>query len=76
MAKPETTFGLGSVRAAIFVNDGEKGQHRTATVHRRYQDEQQQWHSSDSYTLTQLLQLRALVDRTITHVMDRQADAE
>lgn len=76
MAKPETTFKLGSVRAAIFVNDSENGPFRTATIHRRYQDEQQQWHSSDSYGLQQLLQLRAVVDRTITELMDRQADAE
>ena len=76
MSKPETIFKIGSVRAAIFVNEGEKGSYRTATVHRRYQNEQQEWHSSDSYTLTQLLQLRALVDRTITHLLDQQADAE
>jgi len=51
------------------------GSFRTATVHRRYQDEQQQWHSSVSYGLQQLLQLRAVVDRTITELMDRQTDA-
>ena len=76
MSKPETTFKLGSVRAAIFVNDGENGPFRTATIHRRYQDDQQQWHSSDGYGLQQLLQLRALVDRTITHLIDQQSNSE
>ena len=67
---------LGHVHASIFGNDGEKGRFLTATIHRRYMDKDEQWHSSDSYTLQDLLDLRQVVDETIDRIREVQEAKE
>ena len=72
MAKPEQAFRLGSVEAAIFVNQGkEGGSFPTIRLQRRYKDEDGNWKSSDSFTATQAASAIAVLQRAIAHTLDR-----
>lgn len=73
MSKPENAIKVGPVQASVFLNDGQQGTYRTATVHRRYRDEQGDWQSSDSYNLVQLLALRQAADLAINHILAQEA---
>ncbi len=58
MAKPETTFKAGAVRASVFVNtfqrNGGSGAMRKATLDVRYQDKNGEWQSTHSFSLNEI----------------------
>ena len=69
--KPEKTFKLGSVTASVFVNSGEQGPFRTATVQRRYKDGEE-WKSSNAFTATQLAQAIGVMQKTLDYLLEQE----
>jgi hypothetical protein len=75
---PEAVFRLGSVRASVFINEGERGPFRTVTLQRSYQDADGNWQTSDSFTSGHAAAALAVLQRALNHMLDResQKDAE
>jgi hypothetical protein len=70
---PEAVFRLGSVRASVFVNEGERGPFRTVTLQRSYQDNAGNWQTSDSFTSGHAAVALAVLQRALNHVLDRES---
>jgi len=77
--KPEKVFRVGSVSASVFTNEvGEGDSKRTVrnvNLQRTYRTESGDWKSSSSFALTELAQLRMVVDQAIAHVAAVEMDA-
>lgn len=54
---PEKTIKHGRVQAAVWANEGSKGLFRTVTFVRSYKDERGEYHSSNSFSLWDLLNI-------------------
>lgn len=52
---PETSISYGRVRAAIWMNSGEKGPFRSVTFTRSYKDERGEYCSSTGFSALDLL---------------------
>ncbi|XHC26774.1 MAG: hypothetical protein ACFHWZ_15340 [Phycisphaerales bacterium] len=67
--KPVTTLSDGSIRAAIWKNQGEKGPFYSVRITRTYTDEKGNYHDSDSFSGSELLRVARLAqlayDRTL-----------
>lgn len=58
--KPVRTIRDGSLRATIWANFGENGTFYSVQLTRTYQDEQGNYHDSDSFSNSQLLRVARL----------------
>ena len=77
--KPEQTFRIGSVTASVFLNSAKVGettkQMRSVKMQRRYRDEQGEWQSASTYSLSELPQLQAVVSLAMNYVSELEATA-
>jgi len=70
--KPVATLRLAGVEASIWSNDSAKGEFYNVTFQRRYQDKDQQWQTTHSYTATDALALAKLADMAVSKIMELQ----
>lgn len=70
---PIDTLRDGSLKAMIWKNHGEKGNFFTVTITRTYKDDAGNYHDSDSFSGTQLLQMRHLAGRAYDRVNELRA---
>lgn len=75
MSKPETTFSLSGVRAAVFRNEGKDGPFRSITLERRYQDGQE-WKSSNSFTKSQAAAALVVLQQAVAFVLEQDREDE
>src|SRR5947208_2013132 len=79
--KPEQSYRLGLISASIFVNSIETGEGkrketrevRSVVFQRRYRDKDGEWKSADSFGLSDLPALRAVVDLAFQFVAAKEA---
>ena len=65
----------GLLESAIWKNPTEKGHFYSATINNSYVDDNEQFHSSNNYSDTELLQLARLANKTYDAIVElRQAD--
>lgn len=72
MTKPIDTVRLGTVQAAIWKNETANGVYYNVTFDRRYKDGDE-WKSSTSFGVKDLLALRKAADMAHTKVIELQA---
>lgn len=71
-AGPEKVFKLASVRASVFMNQGQKGPFRTVKLDRRYKTEDGEWHSASSFSAQQLAAVLAIGQQALAFVMQQE----
>lgn len=77
MAKPEKAFRLGTVRASVFLNNGQSGPFHTIQLQRRYKDEPSgEWRSSDSFTAQQAASALVVLQQAVGYVLERETETE
>ena len=78
--KPVQTLRDGSLKATIWANFGEKGTYYSVQLTRTYQDEQGNYHDSDSFSNAQLLRIARLAhiayDEILIHRSNDKAQAK
>ena len=79
-AKPVETIRDGSLKAVIWANFGEKGTFYSVQLSRSYQDAENNWHESDSFSNAQLLRIARLAniayDEILIHRSNDRAQAK
>lgn len=70
---PIDTLRDGQLKATIWKNHGEKGNFYTVTITRTYKDDAGNYHDSDSFSGTQLLQVSHLAGRAYDRVNQLRA---
>ena len=73
-AKPVHEVRIGSVKAAIWKNDSEKGIRYNATFERLFK-EGDQWKSSSSFSRDDLLTLAKVADQAHSWIHDQKQNA-
>lgn len=73
--KPVVTIRCYPVEAAIWRNESAKGAFHTATFSRSYKDDKDEYHNTDSYSGSQLLQLGHLSNKVYDRIekLNREA---
>jgi hypothetical protein len=71
---PVAEVRIGSVKAAIWRNEGESGPRFNVTFQRLYRTEQGKWQSTYSFGRDDLLVLMKVADATHTRVMELIGD--
>ena len=67
--KPVEEVRIGSIKAAIWRNEGESGARFNVTFQRLYRTEEGKWQSTSSFGRDDLLVLMKVADATHTRVM-------
>ena len=67
--QPVEEIRIGSIKAAIWRNEGESGPRFNVTFQRIYRDEEKGWRSTNSFGRDDLLVLMKVADATHTRVM-------
>jgi hypothetical protein len=67
--KPADEVRLGTIRAAIWRNDGEKGPRYSVTFERLYK-EGSEWKASSSFSRDELLLLAKVADRAHSRIFE------
>ena len=79
-AKPVDTIRDGSLKATIWANFGDNGTFYSVQITRTYQDEQGNYHDSDSFSNAQLLRVARLAqiayDEILIHRSNDKAQAK
>lgn len=70
--KPVDTIRDGSLKATIWANFGEKGTFYSVQLSRSYQDAENNWHESDSFTNSQLLRIARLAHIAYDEILIRR----
>jgi hypothetical protein len=73
-AKPVDTIRDGSLKAVIWANFGEKGTFYSVQITRSYQDAENNWHESDSFTNAQLLRIARLAHIAYDEILIRRSN--
>ncbi len=68
--QPVEEIRIGSIKAAIWRNDGESGPRFNVTFQRLYRTEDGKWQSTGSFGRDDLLVLMKVADATHTRVME------
>ena len=68
---PEKVFKIGSVRASVFLNQGQKGPFRTVKLDRRYQGEDNEWHSTATFGDAQLANVLAVGQLALAYLIEK-----
>jgi len=72
--RPEQEYKLAHCRAAIFINQGEKGPFFTVKLERRYQrPEDGQWEGSNSFGVLQLSNIISVAQQALSYVLEQEA---
>ena len=71
--KPASEVRLGTIRAAIWRNDGEKGARYSVTFERLYKDGSD-WKTSSSFGRDDLLLLAKVADRAHSRIFEMAAE--
>jgi hypothetical protein len=71
--KPADDVRLGTIRAAIWRNDGEKGARYSVTFERLYK-EGSEWKTSSSFGRDELLLLAKVADRAHSRIFELAAE--
>ena len=66
--QPVEEVRIGSIKAAIWRNEGESGPRFNVTFQRLYRDEQNKWHSTDSFGRDDLLVLARIAERAFDSI--------
>lgn len=72
--KPVEEVRIGSIKAAIWRNEGEGGPRFNVTLQRLYRTEDGKWKSTSSFGRDDLLVLMKVADATHTRVMQLLGD--
>lgn len=72
--RPEETLREGSLKAAIWRNEGEKGAYHSVTVARTYKDRDGQLQDTQSFRAKDMLGLSELARQTHHNVQDRDRE--
>lgn len=70
-SKPVQSFQCGTVQAVIWKNTGKKGDVASVTLGRSYQDEADQWKTSDSFEVHDLSAVKHVVSQAEEWLRDR-----
>ena len=68
---PEKTFALGNVNATVWVNDSTAKEFRTVKLEQRFK-QGDDWKSSNSFTLEQLLRLQVCIGKAVDHLTEQE----
>ena len=68
-AQPVDEVRIGSIKAAIWRNEGEKGPRFNVTLQRIYRTEDGKWHSTGSFGRDDLLLVKKVADAAHTRVL-------
>ena len=71
--KPATTLRCGGIKAAIWMNDTEKGPFYSATFSRSFKDAEGNWKNSASFGLSDLEAITALAAQAKQWIADHAA---
>ncbi len=63
---------LGSLKAAIWVNETKNGPRHNVTLSRLYKNDGEQWQETISFGKNDLLPLRKLLDQAHTWILEEQ----
>ncbi len=72
--KPVDTLRDGSLKAVIWANFGEKGTFYSVQLSRSYQDAENNWHESDSFSNAQLLRIARLAQIAYDEILIRRTN--
>tara|TARA_R110002072_G_scaffold295396_1_gene466338 strand:+ start:14061 stop:14327 length:267 start_codon:yes stop_codon:yes gene_type:complete len=72
--KPVDTIRDGSLKAVIWANFGEKGTFYSVQFNRSYQDAENNWHESDSFSNAQLLRIARLAQIAYDEILIRRSN--
>lgn len=72
--RPVDTLRFGALTATIWRNETEAGHRYNTTIERRYQDDDGNWHSTNSFGRDHLLLLAKLADRAHTRIYELVAE--
>jgi hypothetical protein len=73
---PVAKIKVGLITASIWENKGDKGTSYNVTFDRRYKDGKNEWHSTGSYNVSDLLELAKAADLAHTRILELQAVGE
>jgi hypothetical protein len=73
--KPAHQIRLGSIKAAIWANDTDKGVRHNTTLSRLYKDGEE-WRSTESFGRDDLLLLAKVADQAHTWICDQSNEKE
>lgn len=71
--KPVETLRDGSIKAAIWENDGEKGKFNSVTFSRTYRDQNGEYGNSNRFSGTDILKLSKLAEQSYDAIQQRRA---
>jgi len=74
--KPISEVRIGSIKAAIWQNNTDSGARFNVTFQRLYRDEQNKWHSTDSFGRDDLLVLARVAQRAFDSIHEVQQERE
>ena len=74
-SQPVDEIRIGSIKAAIWRNDGEQGPRFNVTFQRIYRTSEGEWRSTDSFGRDDLLILGKVADAAHTRVLQLQGEA-
>lgn len=74
--KPISEVRIGSIKAAIWQNHTDSGARFNVTFQRLYRDEQNKWHSTDSFGRDDLLVLARVAERAFDSIHEVHQERE
>lgn len=74
--KPVETLRDGSIRATIWKNSSEKGDFYSVQITRTWQDDEGNYHDSDSFSGSQLLRVAHLAAKAYDRTAELRRDAK
>ena len=74
--KPISEVRIGSIKAAIWQNETDGGPRFNVTFQRLYRDEQNKWHSTDSFGRDDLLVLAKVAEKAFDAIHELQQERE
>ncbi len=74
-SKPVEEIRIGSIKAALWRNDGEQGARFNVSFQRIYRTAEGEWRSTDSFGRDDLLILGKVADAAHTRVLQLQGEA-
>lgn len=72
--QPVQTLRDGSLKATIWANFGDKGTFYSVQLTRSYQDAENNWHESDSFSNAQLLRIARLAQIAYDEILIRRTN--
>jgi hypothetical protein len=74
--RPVHTIRHGRIKATIWANQTQKGMMHNVTLSRSYQDDQQNWHDTDSFGVSDLMTVAKAAFDAHTWISTQKAENE